>query len=154
MRMSAQQRVRTLTWTSIPSSVQSAFRRLSRCLCSRLYYRAIRRSEIHSNKSRFGTIGRSEPINLQIARLCQRIPHLQFLCAFRTCNFCVHFAWSQALLFHRLVGKNNCRLFSPPPALPFRENIRRFRCFLASPRANKQQNKTAIQSLTQPPPQL
>ena len=47
-----------------------------------------------------------------------------------------HFTWSQALLSHRLIGKTNCRLFSPPPAFPFRENIRRLRCFLASSHAN------------------
>ena len=102
------------------------------------------------------------------ARLCSRpaISHLHLFCTFRTytfcvhselahlCafrNFCVHFTWSQALLFHPLVRKNNCRLFLPPPALPFRENVHRLRCCLASPHANTKQNKPTVQSLKQNP---
>ena len=37
--------------------------------------------------------------------------------------------------------------FSPPPAFPFRENIRRLRCFLASSHANTKPYKPTVQSL-------
>ena len=55
--------------------------RLNGCPCSCAYCRAIRRSDTRKKKSPFRTMGRSETINLQRARLCQRIRDSHLCCA-------------------------------------------------------------------------